>query len=59
MFRFIILTMLFYLVAKLIKNLMQSPPQKPGVKGTPAAKKALDLSNADIEDADFEEINDQ
>lgn len=59
MFRFIILVILFYLMAKLIKKLLNSPPPKSEVKGNPATKKPLDLSNADIEDADFKEIDDQ
>ena len=59
MFRLIILTILFYLMAKLIKNLLKSPTQKSEIKGTPTDKKPLDLSKADIEDVDFEEINDK
>ena len=59
LFRLIIFTVLIYLTVKLFKNLLQSPNQKSEIKGTPSTKKPLDLSNADIEDADFEEIDDK
>jgi len=58
MFRLIILALLIYLAVKLFSNLLKAPPPKSEVKGTPTDKKPIDLSGADIEDADFEEIND-
>ncbi len=59
LFRLIIFTVLIYLTAKLLKNLSKTPVQKSEIKGTPKDKKPLDLSNADIEDADFEELNEK
>ena len=58
-FRLIIIALLVYLAVKLFEKLLQSPRKKSEIKGTPITKKPLDLSNADIEDADFEEIKDK
>ncbi len=58
-FRLIILGLLIYLAVKLFEKLLHSTNQKSEIKGTPITKKPLDLSNADIEDADFEEINEK
>lgn len=55
--RLIIFFLLIYLAVQLFKNLLKAPTQKSEIKGSPKNKKPLDLSNADIEDADFEEIN--
>jgi hypothetical protein len=55
--RLIIFFILIYLAVKLLKNLLKAPTQKLEIKGSPKNRKPLDLSNADIEDADFEEIN--
>lgn len=54
--RLIILVLLIYLAIKLFKNLLKAHPQQSDIKGTPKDKKPLDLSNADIEDADFRDI---
>jgi len=60
MFRLIILALLIYLVVKLFGNLLKAPPPKSEIKGSPVDKnKPLDLSGADIEDADFEDIDDE
>ena len=58
MFRLFLLALLIYLAIKLFSNLLKAQPPKSEVKGTPTDKKPIDLSGADIEDADFEEIND-
>jgi len=57
--RLIIIFLLVYFTVKLIQNLLKAPPQKTEIKGSPKRKEPLDLSNADIEDADFKEINDE
>ncbi len=56
MFRLILLAFLIYLALKLIKSLLAPPRNDIEVKGTPTTKKPLDLSDADIEDAKFEDI---
>ena len=58
MLRLIILALLIYLAIKLVSNLLKAPPPKSEVKGSPT-NKPIDLSGADIEDADFEDINDK
>lgn len=56
--RLIILFLLIYFAVKLLQILFKTPTRRSEVKGTPRNKKPLDLTNADIEDADFKEIND-
>lgn len=55
--RLIILVVLIYFAIKLFKNLLKAPDKQTEIRGTPKSKKPLDLSNADIEDADFKEID--
>lgn len=59
MLRLILLGILIYVAFKLLKDFLMSPQQKIEVKGTPTNKKTLDLSDADIEDAKFEDIKDE
>lgn len=59
MLRLILLGILIYIAFKLLKDFLMSPQQKIEVKGTPTNKKTLDLSDADIEDAKFEDIKDE
>lgn len=47
-----------YLAIKLVQNLLKLPPRQGDVKGSPRNTKPLDLSEADVEDADFKEIKD-
>jgi len=56
MLRLIFWAILIYLALKLIQSLLMPPQRNVEVKGTPTTKKPLDLSDADIEDAKFEEI---
>lgn len=50
--------LLAYIAAKLLQNLLKSPPSQTEIKGSTKAKKPLDLSDADVDDADFKEIDD-
>ena len=55
--KLILLALLFYWAGKLIKNLLTPPPNINPVKGNQRKNKPLDLSNYDVEDADFEEVD--
>jgi len=54
--RLIIYIVFIYWAVKLINQLIGSKPKDDQVKGSPDAKKPLDLSRYDIEDADYEDI---
>jgi len=56
--RLVFFVLLIYLAVKLFKNLLQAPTRRTSVKGTPKSGAPLDLSDADIEDAEFKEIDD-
>lgn len=56
--KLIILLLLAYFAIKFVNYILRAPAPKSEIKGSPKTKKPLDLSNADIEDADFKEIND-
>ncbi len=58
LFRLIFWLIIFYLVYRLIKNWLTQPPPKQQVKGRPKTR-PLDLSDADIEDAKFREVEDE
>ena len=58
LFRLFIILLVIYFVNKVIKNIFLSPGRKKEVEGNPNNTEPLDLSNADIEDADFEELDD-
>jgi hypothetical protein len=55
--RFLIIVILIYLAGKLIKNLLNPPRKETEIKGKPRKNEPLDLSKYDVEDADFEEID--
>ena len=55
--RLIIIFIIIYFGMKLIQNFLKAPTPKNEVKGSPK-QKPLDLSDADIEDADYKEIKD-
>ncbi|MBN2090936.1 hypothetical protein JW964_15090 [candidate division KSB1 bacterium] len=63
-FRFIFWILIFYLLYYLFKNfliwitdsLIKNPDKNMQIKGEPKAKPPLDLSNRDVEDARFHEI---
>lgn len=56
--RLILLGLLFYWGIKLISGIVKLFRQDQGkVEGKPQKKKPLDLSQHDVEDADFEEID--
>ncbi|MCU0644681.1 MAG: hypothetical protein MUC94_10505 [bacterium] len=56
--RILFFFLLAYIAVKLLQNLLKSPPSQSAIKGSPKDKKPLDLSESDIEDADFKEIDD-
>ena len=56
--KLILLILIFYWGGKLIKNLLAPPKPQQEVKGHPKNNKPLDLSGKDVEDAEFEEIDD-
>jgi len=62
LFQFVLWTMLFYLLFKVLRLLFvgrttpREPQQNPSGVDTPPHKASLDLSNADVEDAKFHEV---
>ena len=61
LFRFLFWALILYLVYRLFKALVIGPPNKQDqqqVRGKPKHP-SLDLSNADVEDAKFEEIEEK
>jgi hypothetical protein len=56
--RLIIIAILIYFAVKLVQNFLKTPKKKSHIKGSPKPKKTLDLSDADIEDADYKDISD-
>lgn len=62
LFQFVLLTMLFYLLFKVLRLLFvgrttpRAPQQNPPRVDIPPRKASLDLSNADVEDAKFHEV---
>ncbi len=56
--KLILLILIFYWGGKLVKDLLSPPRPRQEVKGQPKSNKPLDLSGKDVEDADFEEIDD-
>lgn len=61
LFKFIQILFFFllaYIAIKLVQNLLKLPPRQGDVKGSPRTSQPLDLSEADVEDADFKEIKD-
>ena len=55
--KLILIILIIYFGGKLIKNLLNPVQKQDQVKGAPRRKKPLDLSKYDVEDADFEEID--
>lgn len=55
--KLLITILLIYWGAKLIKILFSSMPKDNEIKGNPHKNDELDLSKHDVEDADFEEID--
>ena len=56
-FRLIITSLLIYLGYRLFKGFRTSGPDKNTVRGKPR-NEPLDLQNSDVEDAQFEDIDD-
>jgi len=59
LFRLFIYGLIIYFAIKLVKGLFKPASPKSEIKGTPSKKKPIDLSGADIEDADFKEIDEE
>ncbi|OQX86565.1 hypothetical protein B6D60_05975 [candidate division KSB1 bacterium 4484_87] len=57
LFRVIIYGFIIWLIAKFIGIFFRSPVDRTTVEGQAKDPDPLDLKNADVEDADFEEID--
>lgn len=55
--RLIIYGLLFYFVYKFVKNFMKGKEERTEVKGNRKGNPPLNLREEDIEDADYEELN--
>lgn len=49
--------LLFYFAYKIISNLFGDREKKTQIRGSKKSRPPLDLSNEDVEDADFEDLN--
>ena len=58
LFRLILWGLIIYLGYKLVKSWFGPSDKQPSVKGKPK-KDSLDLRDADIEDANFRELDDK
>jgi len=56
--RFILIALIIYFGIKFVKDLISPKQNVTEIKKKPDKNKPLDLSNYDVEDADFEEIDD-
>ncbi len=59
MWRLILILIIVYLLSKLIRTLFFLPEKRSDVGGKPNKSKPLDLTNEEVEDIDFEEIEDR
>jgi hypothetical protein len=57
LFRLILIGIAIYLISKVFRKLLNPPQQNRPVEGSQQTSDPLDLSDADIEDAEFEEID--
>lgn len=57
MIKFLLIILIIYFGGKVIKSLLNPKQTQNEVKGVPKKSKPIDLSNTDIEDAEFEEID--
>lgn len=57
--RFFLFIAILYLASKLVQNLFKSTEQKNEIRGNPRKNEPLDLSDKDVEDADFEEVEEK
>lgn len=59
LFRLFIYGLIIYFAIKLIKSLFKPANPKSEIKGYANKKKPIDLSDADVEDADFKDIDEE
>lgn len=59
LFRLIIIGVAIYLISKVFKNFLNPPAKNRTVEGNPKESDPLDLSDAEVEDVDFEEIDEK
>ena len=59
LFRLFIYGLIIYFAIKLVKDFFKPEAPKSEIKGSPNNKKPIDLSDADVEDAEFKEINEE
>ena len=57
--RLLFYSLLAYFAYKVVTNFVKSFDKKAEIKGTPKNKSTFNLNNHDVEDADFEEIDDE
>ncbi len=57
LFRLILIGIAIYLISRVFKNLLNPPPENRHVDGNAQTPDPIDLSGAEIEDAEFEEID--
>ena len=57
--RIIIIGIAIYLISKVLKNIVNQPVENQKVGGNQKVSDPIDLSDADVEDVDFEEIKDE
>lgn len=55
--RLLLYGLLFYFAYKVISNLFSGEKKKTQIRGNKKGRPPLDLSNEDVEDADFEDLN--
>jgi len=58
LFRLILIGIAIYLISKVFRNLLNPPAKNRNVEGNPHTSDPMDLNGADIEDAEFEELDD-
>lgn len=58
LFRLLFWGLIIYFIYKIVNNILNAFDNKIQVKGTRKKKSSLNLDNQDVEDADFEEIED-
>jgi len=59
LFRLVIIGFAIYLISKVFKNFLNPPAKNRTVEGDQTVSDPLDLTDADVEDVEFEEIDDE
>jgi hypothetical protein len=59
LFRLVIIGFAIYLISKVFKNFLNPSAKNRTVEGDQTVSDPLDLTDADVEDVEFEEIDDE